>query len=89
MTGVVTGVFLVVLAAETAALAAGAALPDRIWRLGEPSTFEGAGPTDCERSATSEIRTTIDWNKLALALTVLTLLYCLLLRAALLWAPMA
>lgn len=43
--GVEAGVFLVTL------VGAGAALPDRTCRFGEPSTFNGTGPTDCERSA--------------------------------------
>lgn len=36
------------MAADTAA--AGAALPDLAWRFGDPSTLDGAGPTDCDRS---------------------------------------
>lgn len=46
--GVETGVFFVAL---VPAVVAGAALPDRICRFGEPSTFDGVGPTDCDRSA--------------------------------------
>lgn len=48
--GVVTGVFLVGLTVA----AAGAALPERACRFGEPSTFDGVGPTDCDRSAWKE-----------------------------------
>lgn len=43
--GVDTGVFF-----ETLEAAAGAALPERICRLGEASTFDETGPTDCDRS---------------------------------------
>lgn len=46
--GVETGVFFVAL---FVAVVAGAALPDRICRFGDPSTFDGVGPTDCDRSA--------------------------------------
>lgn len=46
--GVEAGVFLANL---LLAVGAGAALPDRTCRFGEPSTFNGAGPTDCDRSA--------------------------------------
>lgn len=46
--GVETGVFFVAL---FVAAVAGAALPDRICRFGDPSTFDGVGPTDCDRSA--------------------------------------
>lgn len=46
--GVDAGVFLVTL---VLAVVAGAALPDRTCRFGELSRFDGAGPTDCDRSA--------------------------------------
>lgn len=43
--GVETGVFF-----EALLVDGGAALPERTCRLGEPSTCDGAGPTDCDRS---------------------------------------
>lgn len=46
--GVEAGVFFVAL---FVAVVAGAALPDLTCRFGEPSAFEGVGPTDCDRSA--------------------------------------
>lgn len=48
--GVDAGVFFVTLEAAVEA-AAGAALPERTCRFGDPSTFDDAGPTDCDRSA--------------------------------------
>lgn len=48
--GVDAGVFFVAFEAAVEAVA-GAALPERSCRFGDPSTFDDAGPTDCDRSA--------------------------------------
>lgn len=48
--GVDAGVFFDTLEAAVE-VAAGAALPERTCRFGEPSRFDEAGPTDCDRSA--------------------------------------
>lgn len=57
--GVEAGVFF---AALELAGVAGTALPERICRFGEPSTFDDAGPADCDRSAVVRIKKNIQFN---------------------------